>query len=130
MAQKYDPNQEIVQSRAQWLKAENCQKQWQQNWGWLIEETLKTQQEVAAIRQAHYAAAPHRPRQQRIEGNLRPVPVTSAGVIGWLSTRPDCKLEIYTPWRTKIPLRAPEAWESESYFTEKEKENEKLNTET
>lgn len=37
--QKYDPNTEAFQMRAQWKKAEICRKQWYERWSWLLDES-------------------------------------------------------------------------------------------
>ncbi|XP_053624641.1 uncharacterized protein LOC128683246 isoform X2 [Plodia interpunctella] len=112
---KYDPNTEAFQMRAQWKKVDICRKLWFERWSWLLEERRKTLEESDAIRGEYASVLPQAVKRLETTRSLKPVPVTSTGTIGWLSSRPDCQLEIYTSWLTKIPIRLPDAWENMEY---------------
>ncbi|XP_045532047.1 uncharacterized protein LOC123719008 [Pieris brassicae] len=113
---KYDPNTEAFQMRAQWKKVDICRKQWFDQWSWLLDERKQTLQESEAIRQAVSDALPHAVTKSETTKSLKPVPITSTGVIGWLAAKPDCQLEIYTSWLTKIPVRLPDTWDDKNYL--------------
>ncbi|CAB3225147.1 unnamed protein product [Arctia plantaginis] len=112
---KYDPNTEAFQMRAQWKKTDNCRKQWFERWSWLLDERKETLAESDAIRQ-EAADALHRVFvKDEIAKSLKPVPVTGNRVIGWLASRPDCQLEIYTSWLARPPQRLPDTWDYHDY---------------
>ncbi|CAF4745644.1 unnamed protein product [Pieris macdunnoughi] len=113
---KYDPNTEAFQMRAQWKKVDICRKQWFDQWSWLLDERKQTLQESEAIRQEVSDALPHAVTKAETTKSLKPVPITSTGVIGWLAAKPDCQLEIYTSWLTKIPVRLPDTWDDKNYL--------------
>ncbi|KPI91893.1 hypothetical protein RR46_08319 [Papilio xuthus] len=71
--------------------------------------------ESKAIREEAAAELPRAIGKAETKKSLKPVPVTSTGFIGWIASKPDCQLEIYTPWLTHIPLRLPDAWECKNY---------------
>lgn len=103
--------------RTQWKKAESCKQLWHQRWSWLLDERKKAIEESDAIRQAATQELPD--VQMKSEGpvkSLKPVPVTSTGVIGWLASKPECQLEIYTSWIEKPPIRLPDVWENPNYM--------------
>ncbi|XP_041986768.1 uncharacterized protein LOC121738640 isoform X2 [Aricia agestis] len=113
---KYDPNQEIVQMRAQWKKADNCKKQWVERWSWFLDEQRELQSEMNKIEQELGATLPVRETEEKPKKpSLKPVPVTSTGVIGWLAAKPDCNLETYTSWINKPPIRLPDAWDYKDF---------------
>ncbi|XP_013179316.1 PREDICTED: uncharacterized protein LOC106126299 [Papilio xuthus] len=112
---KFDPNTEAFQMRAQWKKAEACSKQWAELWSWLLDEQSRALKESKAIREEAAAELPRAIGKAETKKSLKPVPVTSTGFIGWIASKPDCQLEIYTPWLTHIPLRLPDAWECKNY---------------
>ncbi|XP_072930296.1 uncharacterized protein [Epargyreus clarus] len=112
---KYDPNTEAFQMRAQWKKVDICWKQWFDRWSWLLDERRQALLESNAIRQEAADALPHGISKLETTKTLKPVPITSTGLIGWLAAKPDCQLEIYTSWLSKIPLRLPDAWEDKNY---------------
>nr|XP_034839188.1 uncharacterized protein LOC117995302 [Maniola hyperantus]XP_034839189.1 uncharacterized protein LOC117995302 [Maniola hyperantus] len=112
---RYDPNTEAFQMRAQWKKVENCKMQWAERWSWLLDERKIAQREADAVRQETAAILPHVMGKSELQKSLKPVPVTSTGIIGWLAAKPDCQLEIYTSWITKIPHRLPNAWDNKNY---------------
>ncbi|XP_045489928.1 uncharacterized protein LOC110999280 [Pieris rapae] len=113
---KYDPNTEAFQMRAQWKKVDICRKQWFDQWSWLLDERKQTLQELEAIRQEVSDALPRAVTKAETTKSLKPVPITSTGVIGWLAAKPDCQLEIYTSWLTKIPVRLPDTWDDNNYL--------------
>ncbi|XP_047525038.1 uncharacterized protein LOC125062865 [Pieris napi] len=113
---KYDPNTEAFQMRAQWKKVDICRKQWFDQWSWLLDERKQTLQESEAIRQEVSDALPRAVTKAETTKSLKPVPITSTGVIGWLAAKPDCQLEIYTSWLTKIPVRLPDTWDDKNYL--------------
>ncbi|XP_045785017.1 uncharacterized protein LOC123880762 [Maniola jurtina] len=112
---RYDPNTEAFQMRAQWKKVENCKMQWAERWSWLLDERKIAQREADAVRQETAAVLPHVMGKSESQKSLKPVPITSTGIIGWLAAKPDCQLEIYTSWITKIPPRLPNAWDNKNY---------------
>ncbi|XP_075991277.1 uncharacterized protein LOC142986624 [Anticarsia gemmatalis] len=112
---KYDPNTEAFQMRAQWAKADNCRKQWFERWSWLLDERKATLAQADAIRQEAADALNQVITKEETTKSLKPVPVTSTGVIGWLASKPDCQLEIYTSWLDKPPRRLPDAWDHPDY---------------
>ncbi|XP_045458625.1 uncharacterized protein LOC123668988 [Melitaea cinxia] len=112
---KYDPNTEAFQARAQWKKVDNCRKQWIERWSWLLDERKQAQIEADAIRQEVATVLPHVTGKLESTKSLKPVPIVSSGIIGWLAAKPDCQLEIYPSWITKIPLRLPDAWDDKNY---------------
>ncbi|XP_047544104.1 uncharacterized protein LOC135194678 [Vanessa tameamea] len=112
---RYDPNTEAFQSRAQWKKVDNCRKQWIERWSWLLDERKQAQNEADAIRQEVAAVLPHVTGKLESTKSLKPVPIVSSGIIGWLAAKPDCRLEIYTSWISKIPLKLPDAWDDKNY---------------
>ncbi|XP_048004759.1 uncharacterized protein LOC125240750 [Leguminivora glycinivorella] len=114
-ALKFDPNTEAFQMRAQWKKQDMCRKLWYKRWAWLLDERIKTQAEAEAAKKEVEAALPHVASKEETAKTLKPVPVTSTGAIGWLSSKPDCQLEIYTSWLSKPPLRLPDAWDMKNY---------------
>ncbi|CAH0703374.1 unnamed protein product [Spodoptera exigua] len=119
---KYDPNTEAFQMRAQWKKQENCRQQWFERWSWLLEERKQALAQADAIRQEASAATRSQIAIKPDEGkSLKPVPLTSTGVIGWLASRPDCRLEIYTSWCAKPRLRLPDAWDDPNYMGKNKK---------
>ncbi|XP_052752703.1 uncharacterized protein LOC113521462 [Galleria mellonella] len=115
---KFDPNTEAFQMRAQWKKVDICRKQWFEQWSWLLDERKRTLAESNAIRQ-EVADIPQVIGKLETTKSLKPVPVTSTGIIGWLSTKPDCQLEIYTSWLSKIPVRLPNSWDNKDYVSTK-----------
>ncbi|XP_063373230.1 uncharacterized protein LOC134661192 isoform X1 [Cydia amplana] len=114
-ASKFDPTTEAFQMRAQWKKQDMCRKQWFKRWAWLLDERIRAQTEAEAVKKEVEAALPHVASKEETIKTLKPVPVTSTGTIGWLASKPDCQLEIYTSWLSKPPLRLPDAWEAKNY---------------
>ncbi|KAM3968764.1 uncharacterized protein ACR2FA_000582 [Aphomia sociella] len=112
---KFDPNTEAFQMRAQWKKVDICRKQWFDRWSWLLDERKQALAESDAIRQEAADALPQVVNKLDTAKSLKPVPVTSTGIIGWLSTKPDCQLEIYTSWLSKVPVRLPDTWDNKDY---------------
>ncbi|XP_045509732.1 uncharacterized protein LOC123705134 isoform X2 [Colias croceus] len=84
---KYDPNTEAFQMRAQWKKVDICRKQWFDRWSWLLDERKQALQESDAIRQEAADALPHVMAKAETTKSLKPVPITSTGVIGWLAAK-------------------------------------------
>ncbi|XP_039763326.1 uncharacterized protein LOC120636096 [Pararge aegeria] len=113
---RYDPNTEAFQMRAQWKKVENCKMQWAERWAWLLDEGKQAKSEADAIHQETAAVLPRVVGKSESQKSLKPVPITSTGIIGWLAAKPDCQLEIYTSWITKVPLRIPDTWDNNNYF--------------
>ncbi|XP_063634289.1 uncharacterized protein LOC134804903 [Cydia splendana] len=113
---KFDPNTEAFQMRAQWKKQDMCRKEWFKRWAWLLDERIQAQAEAEAAIKEVEAALPHVASKEETFKTLKPVPVTSTGTIGWLASKPDCQLEIYTSWLAKPPLRLPDAWEYKDYM--------------
>ncbi|KAF9799168.1 hypothetical protein SFRURICE_006428 [Spodoptera frugiperda] len=119
-AVKYDPNTEAFQMRAQWKKQDNCRQQWFERWSWLLDERKQALAEAEAIRQEASSVTRSQVTMKIDDGkSLKPVPLTSTGVIGWLASRPDCRLEIYTSWLTKPPIKLPDAWDNPHYMGKK-----------
>ncbi|CAH0577993.1 unnamed protein product [Chrysodeixis includens] len=116
---KFDPNTEAFQMRAQLKKAENCRKQWFERWSWLLDERQDALDKANDIRREAAEALPQVAIKSEDTKSLKPVPVTSTGFIGWLASRPDCQLEIYTSWMCKPPIRLPDAWEEPNYVRKK-----------
>ncbi|XP_063394209.1 uncharacterized protein LOC134679250 [Cydia fagiglandana] len=118
-AMKFDPNTEAFQMRAQWKKQDMCRKEWFKRWAWLLDERIQAQAETEAAIKEVAAALPHVAPKEETFKTLKPVPVTSTGTIGWLASKPDCQLEIYTSWLAKPPLRLPDAWDRKDYMGSK-----------
>ncbi|XP_063837777.1 uncharacterized protein LOC135086878 [Ostrinia nubilalis] len=114
---KFDPNTEAFQMRAQWKKVDICRKQWFERWSWLLDERKKALEESDKIRQEAASALHQVFTKTELVKSLKPVPVTSTGFIGWLASKPDCQLEIYTSWLSKIPRRLPDAWDDKDYLS-------------
>jgi hypothetical protein len=75
----------------------NCNyaaKKWPENWGFLtshsIEYNNNTIPSKRKVKQENYVLA-----DDLFVKSPRPVPITSAGVIGWRSTESSCKLDKY-----------------------------------
>ncbi|XP_004927189.1 uncharacterized protein LOC114245196 [Bombyx mandarina] len=115
-ASKFDPNTEAFQMRAQWKKVDNCRALWFERWSWLLDERKQTLAEADAIRR-EAASTLAQVKETETTKALKPVPVTTTGLIGWLATKPECKLEIYTSWLSKIPVRLPDAWDNKDYVS-------------
>ncbi|XP_026734019.1 uncharacterized protein LOC113498240 [Trichoplusia ni] len=113
---KFDPNTEAFQMRAQLKKMENCRKQWFERWSWLLEESQEALDKANAIRREAAANLPQVAVKAEDTKSLKPVPITSTGVIGWLASRPDCQLEIYSSWMYKPPIRLPDTWDHPDYM--------------
>ncbi|CAG9781812.1 unnamed protein product [Diatraea saccharalis] len=113
---KYDPNTEAFQMRAQWKKVEICKKQWFDRWSWLLDERRLVVEESDKVRAAAADAFGREIPKLDLTKSLKPVPVTSTGFIGWLGSKPDCQLEIYTSWLSKVPVRLPDTWDNKNYM--------------
>ncbi|KAI8430660.1 hypothetical protein MSG28_000860 [Choristoneura fumiferana] len=120
---KFDPNTEAFQSRAQWKKVDICRKLWFERWSWLLDERKQALAEAQAVKAEVAAALPQMQAKAETTKTLKPVPVTTTGSIGWLASKPDCKLEIYTSWIAKIPVRLPDAWDNKEYVGKPEQQN-------
>ncbi|XP_049885968.1 uncharacterized protein LOC126380537 [Pectinophora gossypiella] len=116
-AQKYDANTEAFQMRAQWKKTDMCRKQWHERWSWLLEERAKAIEEADQIRQANTKLFLKPITKIETTKCLKPVPLTSTGFVGWLASKPECKLEIYTSWLNKPVLKLPDAWDYKDYVS-------------
>ncbi|XP_061706499.1 uncharacterized protein LOC133517254 isoform X3 [Cydia pomonella] len=86
-ALKFDPNTEAFQMRAQWKKQDMCRKQWFKRWAWLLDERIQAQAEAEAAKKEVQAALPHVASKEETIKTLKPVPVTSTGIIGWLAAK-------------------------------------------
>ncbi|XP_059059819.1 uncharacterized protein LOC131853044 [Achroia grisella] len=116
---KLDLNTEAFQMRAQWKKVDICRKQWFDQWSWLLDERIQTIAESDKIRRESADILPQVISKLETTKTLKPVPVTSTGIIGWLSTKSDCQLEIYTSWLSKIPVKLPDTWDNKDYVGNK-----------
>ncbi|CAH0401904.1 unnamed protein product [Chilo suppressalis] len=110
---KFDPNTEAFQMRAQWKKVDICRKQWFDRWSWLLDERRLALAESEKVRTAAFLREVPKPDLTK---SLKPVPATSTGFIGWLAAKPDCQLEIYTSWLSKVPVRLPDTWDHKDYL--------------
>lgn len=66
-------------------------QQFDERWGWLVEEYAKGRSE---LKQAYDFEKDVNPQPKT---ELKPFPATSSRMVGWLSVRPECQLEVFGP---------------------------------
>ncbi|XP_034255711.1 uncharacterized protein C20orf85 homolog [Thrips palmi] len=90
--------------KARVVKEKLIASQWPVKWSWMVDEYNVMAKQLDELKNLRPVIGRPKPVEIR---SCKPMPDTSSRVIGWLTNRPEFRLELYGPYVKKYPIFPP-----------------------